>query len=198
MRHRIIIGIMSLMITGTSLATTVSNYHPTLTSGATKKGECFTSSVAVVRPDAWRCTVGNEIYDPCFTTPAKNKLVCDIDPSKSKEGFFLELIKPLPAATDLIAAPTINVWMFKLMDGSTCTPFTGTMPIIETNSGTLVLKYGCHDPNLKNPKITVGILDDSLKIGSTWQAKKAYFIITETQKPRIIKVEAVNVDTVWQ
>jgi hypothetical protein len=32
-------------------------------------GSCWEGSVESIRPDAWRCTVGNNIYDPCYSGP---------------------------------------------------------------------------------------------------------------------------------
>ena len=45
------------------------SYHgvpePAVTSAS---GSCFTSSDVTRRDDAWRCTVGNTLYDPCFSS----------------------------------------------------------------------------------------------------------------------------------
>ena len=193
-------AIIFQVVAAAATTTTVINYQPTLIKGEIKTGECFASSIAVNRQDAWRCNVGNEIYDPCFTTKDVNKLVCGVDPSNTQQGFFLQLTKPLPVADAASAGSQLSPWMIKLVDGSVCTPYTGTMPIIPTASGVLAMRYGCVDNNpQKNAKIMVGILDDSLKIGNLWQAKKVYFVAAGAEgKPRVLKAEMVNVDTVWQ
>ncbi len=33
-----------------------------------KSGSCFAGSRTINRADAWRCFVGNYIYDPCFNS----------------------------------------------------------------------------------------------------------------------------------
>lgn len=192
-------AVISHVFAASVTVTTVINYQPTLTDGVIKKGECFASSIAVARQDAWRCNVGNEIYDPCFATKDANKLVCGVDPINMQQGFFLQLTKPLPVADAVNVTPQLSLWMLKLADGSVCTPYTGTMPIIPTVNGVLAVKYGCVDNNAqRNPRIMVGILDDSVKVGNLWQAKKVYFLVSAKGKPRVVKAEVVNVNTVWQ
>jgi hypothetical protein len=115
---------------GQAAATSVIFYIPGAPSGPAQEGSCWTRSIAIPRPGAWRCTVGNQIYDPCFATPSgSGTLVCGADPGLGKDGFPLKLTKALP--TNLTAPPEQPpVWMFELADGSICEPFTGTMPMV--------------------------------------------------------------------
>ena len=53
--------------TATITATQVITYSPGPPTGEPQAGRCWTNSLAVWRDDAWRCIVGNEIYDPCFS-----------------------------------------------------------------------------------------------------------------------------------
>jgi hypothetical protein len=116
--------------TGGPGATSVIFYIPVAPSAPAQDGSCWTRSIAIPRPGAWRCMVGNQIYDPCVATPsASGTLVCGADPALGKDGFPLKLTKALP--TDLTnATEQPPVWMFELADGSICEPFTGTMPMV--------------------------------------------------------------------
>src|SRR4051794_37844520 len=57
-----------------SVATRARVFRPFTASGRsrlhtkTRRGECFTGSLATVRRDAWRCIVGNGLIDPCFSS----------------------------------------------------------------------------------------------------------------------------------
>src|SRR5215831_8642310 len=48
-------------------ATQVITFRPAVPTGKRRSGDCWTESIAVDRPEAWRCAAGNAIYDPCFT-----------------------------------------------------------------------------------------------------------------------------------
>lgn len=105
-------------------------YIPGQPAGQAQQGSCWTRSIAIPRPGAWRCMVGNAIHDPCFAMPSSSgTLVCGADPALGKAGFPLSLDKPLP--TNLTKPPeNPPVWIFTLADGSVCEPFTGTMPMV--------------------------------------------------------------------
>jgi hypothetical protein len=77
----------ALIVTAAALATSevtktkVVVYSPftingTLSNGVnvirTVSGSCWEASISSVRPDAWRCTSGNEIFDPCYSGTAKS------------------------------------------------------------------------------------------------------------------------------
>ena len=63
-----------------SPATKTTVFHAFTAAGApslptkTTSGYCWTGSLAAERSDAWRCFVGNEIHDPCFSAPATRSL----------------------------------------------------------------------------------------------------------------------------
>jgi hypothetical protein len=107
--------------------TAVTIFVPPLPTGAEREGSCWTTSIAVTRPGAYRCTVGNSIEDPCFAVPPNpDKLVCGANPILKKDGFVLKLTKPLPTnALPPSASP--EPWLFKLADGSSCVAMTGTL-----------------------------------------------------------------------
>ena len=46
-------------------------------------GDCWTSSLTTSRPDGWRCSVKNYLYDPCFSRSVTAKqVVCPLDVAK--------------------------------------------------------------------------------------------------------------------
>jgi hypothetical protein len=127
-------------------ATSVNFFIPSMPSSDAREGSCWTRSIAIPRPGAWRCMVGNEIHDPCFAVPsADGKLVCGADPALDRQGFPLKLTKPLPA--DLTPMPrNPPAWILELEDGSVCEPFTGTMPSV----GGEPARWSCFVPS-SNP-----------------------------------------------
>lgn len=156
------------------VATQVITFRPAVPAGPQQKGSCWTDSVAVDRPGAWRCMVGNSIYDPCFTNPElTDGVICDADPSSDKPGFVLKLTKPLPPPTSK-RRPNPLPWLLKLADGSVCELSTGTIVSI----GRHTIPYQCSDSAAcredgKCPYLT-GLTDD-LKSGKVWKAEKFAF-----------------------
>lgn len=61
------------------------------------RGYCWTGSIAAQRSDAWRCFIGNDIHDPCFSSPrASGVVVCpDAQLTLATE---IHLTHPLPHA----------------------------------------------------------------------------------------------------
>ena len=124
-------------------------------------GECFTSSVAVpARPDAWRCTIGNAIHDPCFQDVMgdPHQLACPAAPWEANVT-LLTLTSPLPteARKDIELKNTLP-WALELTNGRRCTLFTGaTAPIAGMR-----INYGC-----PGGFIVVGDIDRSQPV---WRA----------------------------
>ncbi|MGB8683848.1 MAG: hypothetical protein WCD12_13260 [Candidatus Binatus sp.] len=113
----------------TIIETKVIRFVPAIPSGAAQEGSCWTESIAITRPGAWRCTVGNGISDPCFPVTAKSdELVCGADPALNTEGFVLKLSKPLPESSSREMKP--EPWIFRLADNSICEAMTGTLPAV--------------------------------------------------------------------
>ncbi|MGH2388745.1 MAG: hypothetical protein ACRDIE_11125 [Chloroflexota bacterium] len=112
-------------------------FHPKGFKGAPVAGNCgMGESLALNRSDAWRCIVGNEIYDPCFSTSAHATwVICDASPKKPV-GIKVTLPKPLPTHGK---AKDKQPWMLTLGDGVTCGFVTGgTFGI-----GNQRANYGC-------------------------------------------------------
>jgi hypothetical protein len=132
-------------------ATKIIDYVPTApeTGATVVDGSCWTNSIAApFRADAWRCTVGNNIQDPCFEIKGNVKtLLCTNDPADPSSSLALTLAKPLPKPGKIPApaSPADGVWLIKLKNGILCSPFTGTLPFSDKGD---VARYGCTDKRL--------------------------------------------------
>lgn len=116
------------------------------TSGDAISGECWTSSIASTRTNAFRCMAGNSISDPCFTMSA-SKVVCVTDVF-SNTGVVMKLTKPLPAAAS--PAPP-QAWAMMLQSGQKCNRGTGTVvadyPFYCTGES-----FVCQEPDISKPQ----------------------------------------------
>lgn len=176
------------------IATKINTFKPTVTPTKTKHGSCWTNAIAAARKDAWRCTVGNNIYDPCFSLESKKTVICDADPINKNPGFLLKLTQPLPKLTPS-KNPKTNPWIIELADGTICYPYTGTMPIIHHGKEIIALQYGCR--NLKNKKEEGGLLENSITPGKIWRTKQVFYDLTTT-KPKLITIKNATIKAVWQ
>jgi hypothetical protein len=109
-------------------------------------GSCSAASVASpTRPDAYRCTAGNVILDPCFASlNDRAPLACSRDPW-SANATLLTLKQALPSNTKLAAADAhygqTPPWAVELANGQRCTLLMGaTAPVAG-----LRINYGCPD-----------------------------------------------------
>jgi hypothetical protein len=86
-----------------------------------KSGYCFTGSLTANRADAWRCFVGNYIYDPCFSsTLAGGVVVC---PNlQVNGGIEIHLTKRLPLGMANAGALSLREqpWNIELTSGRHC------------------------------------------------------------------------------
>ncbi len=160
-----------------------------------ENGTCFTNSIAApYRSDAWRCTVGNAISDPCFQILGSKDLLCGINPAEgpyATSTFVLHLTKALPATSTPVTVPTNWAWAVQLADGTYCTPFTGTRPF--TASGTIGY-YACSSPN-PGESMIFGDLNSS---SSVWMAEVGSLTMPTSTLPSVQYSEMVPVSTVWQ
>jgi hypothetical protein len=122
-------------------STQVVHFVPSGYSGPIDKNNtpanCWETSLAAPRADAWRCIVGNIIYDPCFSTSAKaNYVICDVDPSVSSLGLKATLAHALPASEP---SKETQAWFLRLTDGSVCSFLTGATGLFEGDR----INYGC-------------------------------------------------------
>jgi hypothetical protein len=91
-------------------------------------GKCFAESAASPsRPDAWRCSAGNAIQDPCYMQVMgdQNQLACARDPWSANVNLFT-LSGSLPAGERKQMNRDASLpWALELADGSRCTLMTG-------------------------------------------------------------------------
>jgi hypothetical protein len=99
-------------------------------------GSCWTTSVAVARPLAYRCFAGGEILDPCFARArTARSVVCFVDPWTA--GTRVTVARALPADELLIS--TTRPWALELANGAHCVAATGVVGRV----GSTVLLYRC-------------------------------------------------------
>jgi len=107
------------------------SYHGVVEPKVTEAvGYCFTSSDVTRRDDAWRCLVGNSLYDPCFSSPFSfGIVVCPIP----WLGIATEisLSKPLPKSSSH-TAPSLSLqpWALETASGSFCTLASGASNVV--------------------------------------------------------------------
>jgi serine/threonine protein kinase len=106
----------------------------------TVSGSCFTSSSAVARADAWRCTVGNNLVDPCFETGAE-QVLCPIGGPFGGTGLLVNL--PSNDLSNQVPNKDSGTkglpWAIELDNGWKCLAFTGATNVIDGQR----LGYGC-------------------------------------------------------
>lgn len=106
---------------------------------STTEGNCWTTSIAVPSPGAYRCFAGNDILDPCFAAPgasaAATQVACVAAPWD--QVVLLELTSQLPPTGG--PAAVTRPWAFELANGARCVASTGTVPAVAGVS----LEYQC-------------------------------------------------------
>jgi uncharacterized protein len=167
-------------------ATQVITYTPGPPTGEPREGNCWTNSLAVWREDAWRCAVGNAIYDPCFSQAGS--VICGANPTTTTVSFPLTLTEPLPAPEAPQEAAN-HAWLVELADGTVCEFATGATGGV----GGERFNYLCPSPN---PGQYVVILGD-LRPGAVWLAKRA---VVTGGMPNLTILESamVPVRTLWR
>ncbi len=129
----------ALPASGSSSASTIiSVYRPFTPRGSThlsvlvRAGTCPSGSEVSPRRDAWRCFSGNEILDPCFSSPKRrNVVLCPLAPWFDR-GTELRLHKPLVAAQGNHARPSTGLtpWALQLADGRRCIYAEGATSVV--------------------------------------------------------------------
>jgi hypothetical protein len=107
------------------------SYHgvpePTVTNVS---GSCFTSSDVTRRDDAWRCMVGNTLYDPCFSSSlAFGIVICPVPWQGS--GTEIHLSKPLPkSSSHTIPSLSLQPWAVETVAGAFCVLSSGASTVV--------------------------------------------------------------------
>ena len=160
-----------------------------------REGSCWTNSNIIQRSDAWRCMIGNEIFDPCYTAQDKTTIVCDSKPDIAKpSGFVLKLTKPLPAS-DLPIGSSSSASMVELEDGTICEAISGASGATD-GVRTERISYSCRMSS-KNFVIFRDLIP-----GKVWIAEKGILVEQKTNDdlpPMLVKdIQKVKIRNVWQ
>jgi heat shock protein HslJ len=163
-------------------ATEVISFVPSEIPTETQSGSCFTNAIGLGREDAYRCTVGNAIFDPCFVVDDAPTVVCDANPASGETGFVLELTEPLPDPD--VGQQLPQPWLVELADGQVCGLLTGTV----VGVGERIAPYGCPDRTY---------LFEDFQQGTVWLAEKA--VIGPNDDGYFIEQsEMVPISRIWQ
>lgn len=154
----------------------------------TKQGDCFSTSIASARPDAFRCIAGNEILDPCFSDGTD--VLCPTPPkfeaTRLTKPDFSPLIKPGVQDTQSSdSEPSVlsgDPWFLELANGYTCNFLTGTTAIVAGVS----VDYGCGGISKGSSGDILGHIDRS---SQTWTV-----LFRTTAQPQFDKI---NVSSAW-
>jgi hypothetical protein len=165
-------------------ATKVIIFHPASAKGSSVSGSCsMGASLALNRADAWRCSVGNAIYDPCFSAaPHARQVTCGATPQQPV-GFPVKLSQALPTHP---SASDNRAWIVKLGDGVDCAYVTGATFGISGQRA----NFACSDRDW--------LLGDLVQ-GRVWLAVKMT-LQTGTSKngPQASDLFEESVETVWK
>jgi hypothetical protein len=106
-------------------------------------GKCFAASEASPpRPDAWRCSAGNAILDPCYQRIMgdEKQFACPVEGPWSQKVVLLTLTEALPNPThkDMHAEPALP-WAIELANGKRCSLLTGASAPVAGRR----INYGC-------------------------------------------------------
>jgi hypothetical protein len=144
-------------------------------------GTCFAASAASPsRPDAWRCSSGNGILDPCYQRILgdEKQLACPVGGPWPANVVLLTLTQPLSnePRKETNRADTLP-WALELANGQRCTLMTGAMPPVAG----MRINYGC-----PGGFQVVGDID---RTGPVWRVF--------SQGEKSIALEQVDVAVAW-
>lgn len=157
-----------------------------------KSGSCWVASLAApYRNGAWRCMVGSTIYDPCFETNVPGSVFCQMNPTVTDGSFLITLTKPLPTLEVVPTPKDTWAWFLTLADGTMCSPFTGTKPVVAGEAAS----YGCRSADKTQQVMLLG--DLVKKDQWVWTAKK---VVTQKQGTvyTVKSTQEVELGRVWQ
>lgn len=138
-----VVALGAVMISATAGATTRTQtaiFRPFTASGSpsarvtkTVRGYCWSGSSASDRSDAWRCMMGNEIIDPCFSSAhASGVVLCPASGPWSSALIEIKLTKSLPRAYANHGKPSTAglPWALKTTSGWKCELDTGATAVV--------------------------------------------------------------------
>jgi hypothetical protein len=196
--------------------TEIIDFTPAVPNAPQREGSCWISSIALPRAGAWRCMIGNAIFDPCFTTTdISDAVICGANPATSDTGFLMRLTKPLPSASP-VASSRLSPWIVELAIGqgqvpgpyampppkTFCSALTGTMPAVDG----LAVPYSCWEVNVESkPELgdmQIGLLDD-FKPGRVWTVTQVTFVVNPKPAPnqppfKLTGKKTIALERIWQ
>ncbi len=129
---------------------------PRITATATTSGSCWISASKSMRPEAFRCTAGSTIHDPCFSSPFQSTSVaCPV--LTPDDVVVINLTAPLPYSTGSTTGG-LQAWLMVLSNGQKCSAAGGATTTLEG----MRLNYHCTNGFI------YGDLDDGKP---TWTAR---------------------------
>jgi eukaryotic-like serine/threonine-protein kinase len=94
-------------------------------------GECFAGSNKILRSDAWRCTIGNVLHDPCFSDPLGGSAVVACKKSPFSDDVTVIKAPSLPVDSANPSEGTNSLpWAVKLADGKECIFLSGAGVVV--------------------------------------------------------------------
>ncbi|MBI4322580.1 MAG: hypothetical protein HY675_29160 [Chloroflexi bacterium] len=163
-----------------SSATQAVEFVPEGVRGQQARGECWTNSNVVNRPNAWRCMVLNEIYDPCFSlNTSEGWVVCGASPMGDGLGFRMNLTRPL--VVDNPGPYSRYPWVIELSDGNRCEGLGPPASYV----GDEAVSFACG-----NGWYVLGDMEE----GEVWYAKRARL---SSDGSRVVESTREAVRTVW-
>jgi len=196
--------------------TEVVNFTPAVPNAPQGQGYSWSPSIALSRAGAWRCTIGNAIHDPCFTTSdVSDAVICDANPATSDAGFLMRLTKPLPV-TSPVALPKPAPWIVELAIGqgqlpnpyampppkTYCSAMTGTLPMVDG----LAVPFSCWEAHVESkPKLgdtQIGLLGD-FNPGRVWTVTEVTFVANPKAAPnqppfKLTGRKIIALEKVWE
>jgi hypothetical protein len=115
---------------------------PTVRVTSRRNGDCYTASYVDVRPDTWRCFVGNLILDPCFEKPDEYGVVLCVSSPWERTGRIV-----FPDLSDSVGGGRGHPWALKTKSGRRCTFVSGASNVVNGRR----LNYFCGRPKRPCP-----------------------------------------------
>ena len=143
-----------------------------------RRGYCYTGSLTVNRRDAWRCFVGNFIYDPCFSSAnAPGVVIC---PNvQVSGGIRIRLTKAIPRRFADRGAPSLRnqPWNIQLSNGRHCAFSSGASNVVHG----VRLNYFC------GSGVNFGLWGFPDRRTQPWTIRSAPFTATSLHQRRPIR-----------
>lgn len=114
-----------------------SSGKPAIPIDATRHGYCWTGSIALDAPRAYRCMAHNQILDPCFVPSGGTHSFAVCVEAPWTKGTKLVLNRPLPRSGN--TGPARPGWALKLANGDRCVAITGMVPFVDN----IPMNYQC-------------------------------------------------------